>query len=85
MALFAWFTLHLDFLSRKEFQRPRHVRIFLFGLLPIFKRVSRSLVNNQCRSVLEYSLTGKDGTLFENKTFFEHQAAFFVGTFSQTG
>ena len=60
--------MHLGFLSGKEFQRPRHVRIFLFGLLPFFKRVShsRSLVNDPFRSALEYSLADKYSTLSEN-------------------
>ena len=59
------------FLSGKEFQRPRHVRIFLFGLLPFLKRVShsRSLVNDPFRSALEYSLADKYSTLSENDIF----------------
>ena len=55
----------------KEFQRPRHVRIFLFGLLPFFKRVGRSIVNDPCRSALEYSLADKYSMLSENDIFID--------------
>ena len=41
-ALFAWFIVHLDFPSRKEFIRTRHVRVFFFGHLPLPKCVGRS-------------------------------------------
>ena len=58
-ALFAWFIVHLDFLSRKEFLRTRHVRVFFFGHLPLPKCVGRSKANDRCRRVLEYSLTGR--------------------------
>ena len=63
--------MHLGFLSGKEFQRPRHVRIFLFGLLPSFKRVGRSMVNDLCKSALEYSLAEKCSTLPENDIFID--------------
>ena len=33
-ALFAKFIVHLDFMSRKDFLRTSHPRIFLFGHLP---------------------------------------------------
>ena len=71
IALFAWFIVHLGFLSGKEFQRPRHVRIFLFGLLPSFKRVGRSMVNDPYRSALEYSLAEKCSMLSENDIFID--------------
>ena len=61
--------MHLGFLPGKEFQRPRHVRILLFGFLPFFKRVSRSIVDDPCRSALEYSLADKYSTLSENDIF----------------
>ena len=50
-ALFAWFIVHLDFLSRKEFLRTRHVRVFFFGHLPLPKCVGRSKANDRCRRV----------------------------------
>ena len=71
IALFAWFIVHLGFLSGKEFQRPRDVLIFFFGLLPSFKRVGRSMVNDPCRSALEYSLAEKCSTLSENDIFID--------------
>ena len=36
-----------------------------------FKRVGRSIVNNHCRGVLEYSLTGRYSTLSENEIFID--------------
>ena len=68
-ALFAWFIVHLDFLSRKEFLRMRHVRVFFFGHLPFPKCVGRSKANDRCRRVLEFSLTGRYSTLSENEAF----------------
>ena len=66
-----WFIVHLGFRSEKEFQRPRHVRIFLFGLLPFFKRVGRSIVNDPCRSALEYSIADKYSKLCKNDIFID--------------
>ena len=89
--LFAWFVVHLEFLSRKEFLRTRHVRIFLFGHLPFSKRVGRSKANEHCRGVLQHSLTGRYRTPSENEASvlcllrFYFIVAFLVGTFSQTG
>ena len=68
-ALFAWFIVHLDFLSRTEFLRTRHVRVFFFGHLPFPKCVGRSKANDHCRRVLEYSLKGRYSTLSENEAF----------------
>ena len=68
-ALFVWFIVHLDFLSRKELLRTRHVRVFFFGHLPLPKVVGRSKGNDRCRLVLEYSLTGRYSTLSENEAF----------------
>ena len=61
--------VHLDCLSRKEFLRTRHVRVFFFGHLPLPKCVGRSKANDRCRRVLEYSLTGRYSTLSENEAF----------------
>ena len=36
-----------------------------------FKRVGRSIVNNHCMGVLEYSLTGRYSTLSENEIFID--------------
>ena len=68
-ALFAWFIVHLDFLSRKEFLRTRYVRVSFFGQLPLPKCVDRSKANDRSRRVLEYSLTGRHSTLSENEAF----------------
>ena len=67
--LFAWFIVHLDFLSRKEFLRTRHVRVSFFGQLPLPKCVGRSKANDRSGRVLEYSLTGRHSTLSENEAF----------------
>ena len=63
--IFVWFIVHLDFLSRKHFLRTRHLRIFLFGHLPFANCEGRSLANDRCRVVLEYSPTGRYSTLSE--------------------
>ena len=68
-ALLAWFIVRLDFLSRKEFLRTRHVRVFFFGHPPLPKCLGRSKANDRCRRVLEYSLTGRYSTLSENEAF----------------
>ena len=50
--------------------------------------MSRSTVNDPCRSAIEYSLADKYNTLSENDIFtilFEDQVAFLFETFSQTG
>ena len=64
--IFVWFIVHLD-VSRKHFVSTRHLRIFLFGLLPFANCVGRSLANDRCRVVFEYSPTGRYITLFENE------------------
>ena len=63
--IFVWFIVHLDFLSRKHFLRTRYLRIFLFGHLPFANCEGRSLANDRCRVVLEYSPTGRYSTLSE--------------------
>ena len=63
--ILVWFIVHLEFLSRKHFVRKRHLRIFLFGHLPFANCVGRSLANDRCRVVLEYSPTGRYSTLSE--------------------
>ena len=65
--IFVWFIVHLDFLCRKHFLRTRHLRIFLFGHLPFANCGGRSLENDRCRVVLEYSPTGRYSTLSENE------------------
>ena len=61
-ALLAWFIVHLDFLSLKEFLRARHVRIFLIGHLLFSKRVGHLKAKDHSRGVIEYSLTGRYST-----------------------
>ena len=66
-ALFTWFIVHLDFLSRKEFLSTRHLRISLFRSLPFANCVGRSIANDHCRGVLEYDLMDRYSTLSENE------------------
>ena len=63
--IFVWFIVHLDFLSRKHFLRTNYLRIFLFGHLPFTNCEGRSLANDRCSVVLEYSPTGRYSTLSE--------------------
>ena len=55
----------------KRISKTEACSYFLFGLLPSFKRVGRSMVNDPCRSALEYSLAEKCSTLSENDIFID--------------